>query len=393
MRPPNSPLCKRVFRLNPRYRLVRLNTASGDLRDLAQRLSADPELYGLLLPDSGGGLATKAVNRDVWRLLAAMRTPASALTAARSSADYRRFLIKQLVDGVLEVAGERGFVSGVEGLRLLVPARKNEFVGHPLQLLSRRAIEIGYQSGVNALSPLACRLYFHNRIPVTREWLGRFPDESAMLKFLKLRLDGTWPGMPSSVRPAAVHSGKEPDSAKRYWRCWDISGSPRLKPGTQTVFKVYLCVRPEAADILLHHALRSLPGSGASRLKIPRTAQGLLRPDKFVVYFASRRDAEAFGRRVAADARLVPPQPTPFTAPLDDIGIASMGADPPSFMEAMPGQERSSWRFWVSQRLARAILNVRRSPSADPVSDVLAAVKSSGVDPEAWLPKGWDFSE
>jgi hypothetical protein len=391
-RPPSSRLLKRIFRLNPRYRLLRLSSASGDLRELAHRLSADPELYGLLLPEAGGGLATKAVNRDVWDLLAALRTPAPALTVARSSADYRRFLTKQLIDGVLEVSGERGFVSGIEGLRLLMPVRKNEFSGHPLQRLSRRAVEIAYLSGENGLNPLACRLYFHNRLPVTREWVDRFPDESAILKFLKLRADGTWPGMPSAVRPVAIHS-READPAKRYWRCWDISGAPRLKPGMQTVFKVYLCARPESADILLHHALRSLPGSGASRLKIPRTAQGLLRPDKFVAYFSKRRDAEAYGRRVATDARGVSAQATPFTAPLDDNGIASMGADPPAFVEAMPWQERSSWRFWVSQRLSRAILNVRRSKSSDPVNDVLAAVRSSGVDPDVWLPEGWDFSE
>lgn len=386
-------LLTRVLRLNPRYRLVRLSTASGELLEIARRLSADPDLFGLLLPEAGVGLATKAVNKDVWTLLSGLRSPSSPRALGGSSPAYRRFLTKQLVDGVVEMSVEGGFLSGVEALRRLSPEREVAFSGHPLQRLSRRAVEIAYASGEDSLSPLACRLYFHNRLPASRQWLERFPDEAALLKFLKLGSDGRWPGMPSSIRPVPAGTGKSTNPARAYWRCWDIPGSPRVEPGEGTIFKVYLCARPEGADVLLHHALRRLPKSGASRLKIPRTVHGLLRPDKFVAYFSRRADAEAYGRAVASVARSAPPQPTPFTHPLDKIGIASMGADPPAFVESSPWLERTSWRFWISQRLARAIINARRGNPSDPVEDVLAAARSSGIDPETWLPNGWDICE
>lgn len=391
-----AELLDRTVRLNPQYQMIRLRSARGPVREIARRLSADRDLYGLLLSDAAEQLPAKAIGRDVWDLLSALQSPRSArIDGVDTSPEYAQFLKKQIIDGVIEVATDSGFKSGINavdglGKLLAVSQPVNE-----IQRLSWRAIELAYRSAIGEVNQLACRLYFYNRLPVSRHWLTRFPNESHILRFLQLERDGSWPGMPAAIRAGTPKpSSKDRILFHRYWRSWIVRASRRIKPAKSQVFKVYLSPVPDGMAKVLHIALDLLPGSGAFHMKAPRTVQGILRPDKIIAYFTDRRDAEAFGRQVLEKSPSVEAQGVPFTSAIDAGALASWGVEPPASAQAFAWQERNSWRFWVALRIARAILNVRKAQAKDPVHSILSAVEVSGIDTRRWLPTSqhWDFS-
>lgn len=368
-------LLDQTFRLSPRFLLVHAHKAPGYLRKAA------PGCYGLLIPAMAGDLVPKAVNEDVWRLLNTFRSPRTARGAGLETPDHEQFVAKQLIDKVLEVYCESGFESGVKALRA-ASREKDVAARSRIELLSRRAVELAYASGMNDPGLLAARLYCYNRAPLSLKWRERLPGQAAVFDFLRLRTDGSWLGMPRSISPI----GSE------YWHRWEVRGAPRLSKRAP-IYKVYLSPVIEDAGVVLHLALARLHGSGAGQLKVGRLAAGLLRPDKIVVYFAATKDAEAFARRLAAEA----PERAhgvPFTSQVGATGMVSLGVDPPELKRASSDEDGGSWRSWVVHRIARAIVIVRREAPVEPISGVFSAVRAAGIDTTRWLPASdhWDFS-
>ncbi len=368
-------LLDQTFRRSPRFLLVLARKAPIYLRKAA------PGCYGFLIPTKKDDLVSKAVNEDVWRLLTTFRSPRTARGAGLATSDHEQFVAKQLIDKVLEVRCESGFESGVEALRATsgekdVPARSR------IELLSRRAIELAYASGMNDPGLLAARLYCYNRSPLSSKWRERLPDQAAVFDFLRLRADGSWPGMPRTISPLR----------NEYWHRWEVRGAPRLSTRAP-IYKVYLSPLIENAGAVLHHALTELPSAGAGQLKVGRLVAGLLRPDKIVVYFAISKDAEIFARRLAAGA---PGRAhgVPFTCQVGATGLVSLGVDPPELKRKSSDDDGGSWRSWVAHRIARAIVTVRREAPAEPIAGVFSAVRAAGIDTERWLPASdhWDFS-
>ena len=65
-----------------------------------------------------------------------------------------------------------------------------------------------------------------------------------------------------------------------------------------------------------------------------------------------------------------------------------MGADPPRAAQTPLPQMQESWRLWITNRLARALLAARASPAAEiePWQFALDRVRLEGVDTETWAP-------
>lgn len=385
-------LVARKFRLSARYRLVRFSAAPPALRSLVDRISTDKELYGLLVPADSERLPVKAVNWEVWRLLQAFRRPATGRSrAAGAPAELRQFLAKQVADGVLEVSAGRRFISGVAALRELSAGARRRSDLNAIQTLSRRAIELAWLSESRDPASLAMALYFNNRLPVSPSWKLRFPDWARILTSLGLCADGSRYGLHPSIVPLPQRQGQASD---QYWARWDVRGGPSLRRAGN-VYKLYLSPRPDGLRATLDALLERLPGSGAGRFKLGKTAAALLRPDKLVVYFGRRFDAEAMAAILAVDLASTPAQGVPFTCQIGDSGLVSIGIDPPKAVEPLLSKEGSSWRSWLAFRLARAIVNVREAGSEDPVEDALAAARAAGIDTERWLPVSdhWDFEK
>ena len=112
----------------------------------------------------------------------------------------------------------------------------------------------------------------------------------------------------------------------------------------------------------------------------------------------ARRDAKSGGitrvYEMTAVARSLdrsllgcPVQGVPFTSEIGGNGLLSSGVDPP------PGNVATSWRAWVTRRLAASLTTQPVSTREDRVAVALANIRSAGVDPERWLPGSDAFRE
>lgn len=213
---------------------------------------------------------------------------------------------------------------------------------------------------------LARRLYSFGTIPRGPQYDRDFGPGDDPLAVLDLTSSGGARARLLQDYDASTHPG---------WLGFNRAG-PGF--GAALGFKLYASPRPEAlvmafpvlADVLARHEVRSF--------KVGRGITGLLRPDKIVAYFDNRRHLEAVASALSRALDGCPVQGVPFTAELAADGLLSWGIDRPT----QAGQPAESWRSWVTERLAAAILAVRR-PGQDPAGLVLAKLAAEGV--ENWI--------
>jgi hypothetical protein len=77
----------------------------------------------------------------------------------------------------------------------------------------------------------------------------------------------------------------------------------------------------------------------------------------------------------------------PFTGPVTADGLLSWGADPPAPSGAT-NDAPTSWRMWVTERLAEYLV-VARERSAGPLEPwqfALERLRLSGIDTDTWAP-------
>jgi hypothetical protein len=119
--------------------------------------------------------------------------------------------------------------------------------------------------------------------------------------------------------------------------------------------------------------------------KVGRGIEGLLRPDKIIAYFDDRGHMDAVAAALEQALRDFPAQGVPFTAGMGGDGMLSAGVDPPL------GNAATSWRAWVTRRLAESLAARRASADEDPVKGALADLRMAGVDSERWHPTAAAF--
>lgn len=78
----------------------------------------------------------------------------------------------------------------------------------------------------------------------------------------------------------------------------------------------------------------------------------------------------------------------PFTCELHGDGLLSWGMDPPKRTQVLPWQERQSWRLWVVNKLATALLAVKTQSShaVEPWKFALERVRLDGIETNSWTP-------
>jgi hypothetical protein len=153
-------------------------------------------------------------------------------------------------------------------------------------------------------------------------------------------------------------------------------------------YKLY--VSPIAEDVreAFTAVARNLGGSGATAFKIGPNAHGLLRPDKMVVYFDARAELHAFGATLARDLAGVRPHGVPFSAELAEGGLLSWGVDPARDGITVGTYVDESWRIWICNRLAVALVSAKASaPAMAPWRCALARLWLLGVDSRTWTPR------
>jgi hypothetical protein len=343
----------RTLRANPLYELVpfeRLDEA--EQRALAT-LEADPATYGILRPRAAAaGLPVKSADRDTALLFLTLREPGPLPSYVRRAfgASGLQAVTRLVADGILEIEEGGIFLSGAAALPWLTGTRDRSAPGTRLATLSLAALRYGHsltleEPGLDALS-LAARLYGYNTWPLTPRWHRLLSSAEAAQAWLGLQPDG-----PHRRHLQRTWSPLAPSPGWHHW----AHRSPAF-PGDGPTYKLYISPAPDALADGFGAILDALAAARPFQFKVGAGAPGLLRPDKIVAYFPDF-DRLAGAAAAITDRLTLPAQGVPFTAEIAGDGLLSWGIDPPATERI-----RESWRFWLVQRLAKALLSPISSP-------------------------------
>jgi hypothetical protein len=380
-----SAIERATFRANPGYELVLLDRLAPAERQLLGEAEIDADLYGVLSPRRGSGLEARSVSSETALLFLTLSEPGPlpAYVVARLGDDVQRTIGRLVLDGVLEIEREGEFVCGAQAGELVAADRSDGGRGR-IGELSVAALRYGQELAGLQESLLALRLYFYGRRPVSAALKHGLVDEAAVTAYLGLgpggsayeALEAGWREIP----PAAGQTS--------YWRHWQAR--PARRGGTEPAgasYKLYVSPAMEALEKALATVASSLAAArGVSAFKVGSDAYGICRPDKLVVYFDRLDDLQAGAEVLRERLDGCPAHGVPFTAAVTHDGLLSWGADPPARPSANGGG--TSWRMWVTERLAEYITvgrNAGRS-ELEPWQFALERLRLSGVDTDSWIP-------
>jgi hypothetical protein len=372
----------RTFRANPGYELVLLDRLPPEERRELGSLADSPDLYGVLRPRPGSPLGPRAVDRDTALLFLTLAEPGPLPSYLHGAlgAEAGRVVARLTADLVLEVERDGAFVSGPAALAPL-PARAAGEAGSGapsvLAALSLAALRHAARLAVSDPTLLARRLYVYNGLPLTPDWKRRLPGPAATGDYLGLGPGGAHRGL--------LERRWGPPRVSRDWLRWDARGpaGARAELGPGAVYKLYLSPLPGVLPQHFGAILAALAAGRASRFKVGAGAAGLLRADKLVAYFGSFEQLAAAAGQLTARLAGMPGQGVPFTAEIA-APLLSWGVDPP---RAGASERERSWRAWLTERLARAILAGRAAGSPEPWRFALERLEADGVDAASWAPR------
>lgn len=237
--------------------------------------------------------------------------------------------------------------------------------------LSRLALVHAHHFSGEGAAAVARRLYAFNRLPPSPGFRGAFPDEES-LRHALLAGAGDGVAFPVSWQPVRYPSGSPS------WLAWrNDAYANRMRPA----FKLYVSPSPASVPRAFEVLVASAPNARA--LKVGRRLHDWHRPDKLVAYFERFSEMMDVAEAVAERLEDAPAQGVPFTAAVDPAGLVSWAVEP-----ATPAPGQLSWRRWLSNRLAQALVRAAAAEGSrnTAVHAALADVAGDGVDTESWLP-------
>lgn len=367
-------LLGRRFRLSPKFRPARLAELSANEQLAFGEVRADRDIDYLWVPRASG-LSAKAVDGQTVSFLLSLRSPRLLVPSERVAFESARDELRRMVlDSILEIELEDGFVTGPTAVDSLGLEDADVQAGTGVRRASLAALEYAAALGLADAPLLSTRLYQFNGEPRSPEWTRRIPSSSALERWLGIdesaplrrNLDRRWAGSSTHRASQQWFFFREADTKNR-----------RLK--------LYIAPRPEMLPEALPEIVAVLDRHGIAAFKIGGTLAGILRPDRVVAYADSIDQVHAVGAEVFARIGGLPARAVPFTVALDTAGLASWGVDPPS-SERISNWQGPSWRRWITDRLAVAIVSARASGVASPTTFALRRIALDGIDPSTWAP-------
>ena len=389
-----------VFRLNPLFTLTPFEDLSEDQKKKFRNLTNDKNFYGFLHAPREAKLTIKTVNRDLADFLRQLIEPKKLSDLFQifnkgTKEEKEDFIIKLVLDSVLEVKDNNEFISGVEAVnRVLSPS--TDFIRHNgddskknhTQVLSDRSIHFALNSALIQPRDLSFLLYNFNRLPLSRRWKRRLPDEVALARYLDLWDDGVWPGMPKEVRPRPIRKDNkgEPNIFDLYWRAWRFK--KKVSSKDKSSYKVYFSPLPQDLPDVFRMVRDAAAQSFAHSMKIGRNLSGILRADKLIVYFSEYPPALDFACKMSKTLTSFHYQGTPFSFQVNpDNPLVSMGVDPPRKFGDL-----FSWRLYITNKLSLAMQGARRTKAKNPINYIHTYMRMIGVDSYNWRPLSDDWS-
>jgi hypothetical protein len=379
-----------VLRSNPKYELVLFDRLPPEQREMLKELKKDRDFYGILRPLEESNLGVKSVSQDIALLFLTLQQPGRLPDYVRASLGERsdQEITRLILDGVLAIEQNGHFLSGSAAAEM-ISVRDDEFSASSvvegfLERLSLEALHYGQSLGLTDRIALSMRLYSYNRIPLSPFWKRTLPHADAVAEYLGIQsrngglLDREWSKV--SQTPAA--------DGWLVWQSRRFSSSASFADRTKIGCKLYISPQTDSLREVFLPIVIVLSHRGVRHFKLGKDASGLLRPDKMVAYFSSYADLLETAEQLKRELAGCPAQGVPFTAELADDGLLSWGIDPPPEKQVLPWLVRESWRLWVTNRLAVALIAASTEDTAnlEPWQFALRRLQLEGVDTRSWTP-------
>ena len=381
---PNDPI-EATYRANPAYELVQFDRLPTDEQAAFPGLELDPEFYGLLLSPGRTGLGVKAVGRDVALLYLTMKTPGKlpAYVRRQFGDNYRQAIAELVLDGVLEVEADGVFVSGPAAHRRVIGDGEAPAAGGILARRSIEALEYAQALEITDSRTLSARIYGYGRQPLSPQLHRKFPTPGAISEYLGVHAkDATGSTLARLWFASPASQQDDP------WLSWNSRFVRRRPSASEPTYKLYVSPQPDSMRDAFQTTVQVMSEVGAPSFKVGGDVYGLLRPDKLVVYFENVDDLQRASSELADRLDGCPPHGVPFTAEIAGDGLLSWAIDPPRD-RSMPGwQQPGSWRIWVTNRLAVALLSAKAAATdaVEPWRFALDRLRLDGVDTTSWIP-------
>ncbi len=369
-----------IFRANAAFELVLFDRLTTEQQQLLSALQKDAGFYGVLRPLLQLTWGVRSIDRDTALLFFTLQVPGHipAYVKFQLGDRYHKTILKLVLDNVLEIKWQDTWVSGMEFYSLFFPRYRQSVAQNAITLLSLEAIKYAQTFASNDSTQISTRLYCYNRVPLSSHWWRKFPTTASVAAYLDLPhpiMKQQWVEVPSS-------------SSSSGWFTWSARHIPPEPHNPHFVYKLY--VSPACSHIrdAFHTTMQALSDSQAVHCKIGNDVYGLLRPDKFVVYFTTMQACQETATLLMQQLAGLPAHGVPFSSEIGGDGLLSWGIDPPAQEQTFNGQYGESWRLWVTNRLAAALLTAKSAQSADvePWQFALERLRLDDVNIETWTP-------
>lgn len=374
---------ERTFRANPDFELLLFDRLSPQDKLLLQEMREDPQFYGILRPSNGTGLGIKTVCREMALLFLTLQAPGQLPGYVRTQFGdgWQEDVIEMVLDGILQIESDGQFVCGADAHDIFFNVAQKDAAANAISQLSIDAIRYAQALDLDDVQVLSQRLYSYNRMPLTPAWKRLFAAPGAVAKNLGIQSGGVnyefleryW------IRVSGSNNG---------WLAWQPRRDQTVTQKSKSTYKLYLSPHPAHLSEALAVFLKQSAVLNALAFKVGKDAYGLLRPDKMVVYFSNFQDLAEGAEQLRYDLDGCPAQGVPFTAAITSDGLLSWGMDPPRPAQTPLPSMRESWRLWITNRLARALLAAQSSLSTavEPWQFALNRLRLEGIDTATWKP-------
>lgn len=365
-----------VLKRSALFSFVPFSKLPGLTQDALTELVYEGSLVGLLVPAPKTGLPVKAIEAGVAAELASMGS-----ARAYPMKEISETLLELLATGAVEMLIDSRTWSGGAALRHLghIRASKPDSNGN-IQKISLAAIEHSAQVPLNDIARLSARLYFYNRSPITGD------NRQVSIQRHTFSILKEW------KRAARLEYEQKTQALKEGWHLFCLRRAPE-KSRTNTHFKLYVSPALDHLPEVLSTTLRIVSEMHVQAFKIGANLEGLLRPDKLILYFSTFEELKRIAARLEDEIDGAKEHGVPFSATIDASGILSWGQDPPSNWQPLSWTDKQSWRVWITNRIASSLL-LSRATAPTMVSHLSAALDYlwyCGVDPQSWSPRSTLF--
>ena len=374
-----------TLRANPGYEVVLFDRLPFEQQQLLNGIQNDPDFYGILRPRQPSRLGAKSVDQATALLFLTLQQPSPLPAYVRSSygAETHQAVAALVLDGILEIEREGQFVCGADAYRSIYGQQVSTAALGTIARLSLEAIQYAQALEIEDSMRLSARMYFYNRLPVSPRWRRLLPSTEAVFAHL-----GIAPGGPARTMLDRYWTPAKTTATNDGWSMWRLRSRSGRSKKARLAYKLYISPAGLRPGEVFPAALATLSEMQTPYFKIGNDVFGMFRPDKFVAYFEDYEMLMAVADKLARQLAGCPAQGVPFSAGITENGLLSWGMDPPQPKNAILWQERESWRLWVTNRLAVALLAAKTAETATmaPWQFALERLRLEGVDTETWTP-------